>query len=366
MADFLPPPRLTNRGGEVRKVGVEIEFSGVALAEAAEAVREAFGGELRKDHDYRYTVTTERLGEFEVAFDSALLRDKSYEGYFEKLGIHLGGGAKSAVEAVLEGIGAPVLPVEVSTPPIPLTDLAALGGLERALRERNALGTKAAALYAFALHFNPEAADPADPIYLKDHLRAFLLLYDWLFRRGDISWTRRVMPFIDPFPEKYTRLVIDPGYAPDMPRFGDDYVLWNPTRNRPLDMLPLIAWNEPDRLQREPLEGQPVTARPAFHYRLPNSQIDDPDWSIAAEWNRWVLVERLAARPDPLRDLSRTYLDWENSVMGYLEDRWVHVLGEEWVPLLLADPSAEPPKPGPAPVTGPAVPSPALRVPRSE
>lgn len=38
-----------------------------------------------------------------------------------------------------------------------------------------------------------------------------------------------------------------------------------------------------------------VKARPAYHYRLPNCLIDEPDWRLAREWNTWVAVERLAA-----------------------------------------------------------------------
>jgi hypothetical protein len=42
-----------------------------------------------------------------------------------------------------------------------------------------------------------------------------------------------------------------------------------------------------------------VRPRPTFHYRLPNCLVDDPSWSFALEWNRWVEVERLAE--DPVR-----------------------------------------------------------------
>jgi hypothetical protein len=133
--------------------------------------------------------------------------------------------------------------------------------------------------------------------------------------------------------------VVDPDYSPDMPAFIADYVAANPTRNRPLDLLPLLALNDPGLTKRPPLQGQKVKARPAFHYRLPNSLIDDPDWSVAREWDQWLLVERLAGDPGLVRRLSRTYLDWDSTLVGYLSDSWVKQLDAEWVPKLCEPPA---------------------------
>jgi hypothetical protein len=335
MGEFaLPCPLRTSRG-EVRRVGVELEFGGMSLAEAAEAVRAAFGGELRQDHENRYTVAAD-LGEFEVTYDTALLSNPHGAEGVERAG--LGSGVKDAVEWVLRQLGGEVLPLEVSTPPIPATRLGEVAALERALRERHAEGTRAGVLNAFALHFNPEAVDPADPAHVAGTLRAFLLLYDWLFRVEHIDLTRRLMPFINPFPDEYARLVIDTGYAPDMARLADDYVAHNPTRNRPLDLLPLLSFNDPGLPGRAELAGQKVRPRPTYHYRLPNSLIDESGWSIAAEWERWVLVERLAANPELVARCSREYLGWDNSLTGYLGDRWVRHVHEQWIPLLREEP----------------------------
>lgn len=334
MGEFeLPHPLLTS-GGQVRRVGVELEFGGLELAEAAEAVREAFGGDVRRDHEHRYTVATD-LGEFDVTFDSSLLSKRKYEEYLERLG--LGERAKGAVEGVLRRVGGSVLPLEIGTPPVPGTRLGELNRLERALRDRHAEGTRAGVLYAFALHFNPEAVDPADPA---PTLRAFLLLYEWLFRKADVDTLRWLMPFINSFPREYARRVVDPDYAPDVGRFADDYVAHNPTRNRPLDLLPLLAFNDPRLLARPELAGQKVSPRPTYHYRLPNSLIDEPNWSVAKEWGRWVLVERLAADPDLAARFAREYLGWGVSIAGYLGDRWVRHVDEEWVPRLRGQPAA--------------------------
>jgi len=337
MNEFELPQPLRTKGGDLRRVGVELEFSGMALPEAAEAVREAFGGELRQVHEHRYLLDAPGLGEFEVTFDSSLLSDKRYEEVLAGMGIPLPGGVKGLVESVLRTVGDAILPLEVSTPPIPADRLAAVAKLEAALRRRRAEGTRASLLYAFALHFNVEAVDASDPACVLGTLRAFLLLYDWLYRHGRIDATRRLLPYIDSFPRAYARLVIDPSYSPDVPTLIADYVVHNPTRNRPLDLLPLFATNDPDLPKRPPLEGVKVKPRPAYHYRLPNSMIDEPNWSIAKEWRRWVLIERLASDAELTAGLSRAYLEWDGGVLDYLSDRWVRQLEEEWVPRLASE-----------------------------
>jgi hypothetical protein len=331
MDGFELPGAVRNRRGDVRKVGVEIEFGGVSLPDAAEAIRAAYGGDLRRDHEHRFTVVT-ALGEFEVTFDSTLLSDKAYEQVLERIGVPVSDGVREAVEGALRRIGGTVLPLEVVTPPIPVTRLDELNKLEQALRDRHAEGTRAGLLYAFALHLNPEAHDPHAGAEVAAHLRAFLLLYEWLFRRAHVDTLRRLLPFINPFPEAFARHVIDPDYAPDMPTLVNDYLRANPTRNRPLDLLPLLAFNDRGLMGRPEMAGQKVSPRPTYHYRLPNSLIDDPAWSIAQEWNQWVVVERLANDPDLLRGLARAYLDWDSTLLGYLTDRWVHHVEDEWVP----------------------------------
>jgi hypothetical protein len=339
MDGFSLPHPIYNRRGGVRTVGVEIEFGGVSLPDAAEAVRVAYGGELRQDHAHRFTVTAP-LGEFAVTFDSTLLSDKKYEQALDRLGLPVGDGVKGAVEGALRRIGETFLPLEVVTPPVPVTQLGELTKLEQALRDRHAEGTKAGLLYAFALHLNPEAADPHDAVQVAATLRAFLLLYDWLFRRAEVDRLRRLLPFINPFPDAFARHVIDPDYAPDMGVLIDDYARANPTRNRPLDLLPLLAFNDPALMDRSELAGTKMRPRPTYHYRLPNSLIDDPRWSIAQEWNRWVLVERLAGDAELLRGLARAYLDWDNTILGYLTDRWVQYLDMEWVPRIRGEAEA--------------------------
>jgi hypothetical protein len=334
MPEFAPPRPLRNSRGELRRVGVELEFGGMTPREAAEAVRAAFGGDIRQDHEHRFAVVTD-LGEFEVTYDSYLLSKKPEEAADHSA---VEKGAKGAFEWVVRQLGGTVLPLEIGTPPIPADRLDELNRLEQELRARHAEGTRSGVLTAFALHFNPEVPDPTDPGCAAAALRAFLLLYHWLFRAEHIDLTRRLMPFVNPFPEEYTRLVIDPTYAPDATTFTNDYVAHNPTRNRPLDLLPLLAFNDPDLMSRAEVAGQKVRPRPTFHYRLPNSSIDEPGWSIADEWGRWVLVERLADDPELAAQFAAEYLGWEDSILGYIGDRWVRHVEENWLPRLGYEP----------------------------
>ena len=73
----------------------------------------------------------------------------------------------------------------------------------------------------------------------------------------------------------------------------DDYLKDNPTRNRVLDMLPLFMFLDKDRVEAA-VEDSLVRPRPTLHYRLPNSEVDEPDWSLSLAWNDWMQVEALA------------------------------------------------------------------------
>ena len=50
----------------------------------------------------------------------------------------------------------------------------------------------------------------------------------------------------------------------------------------------------------EAMPDEKIGHRPTFHYRLPNSRIDEAGWSVSREWNIWMRIENLANDDDAL------------------------------------------------------------------
>lgn len=286
---FLTPPHRATSDGSPRRVGVELEFADLDAPTAAAAVRELYGGIVDVLDPHRCKVIGTRLGDFSVELDMR-------SAHPVKAGDLTPSKADTLIDALrpLWGrIGSLVMPFEVAAPPVPFDKLFELDGLIRALRRRGAVGTDASPLFAFGLHLNPEVAR-RDADYILDHLKAYLILAPWLRNEIKVDVTRRLSGFIAPFPPDYALKVVDPNYRPDLATLIDDYLADNPSRNRELDLFPLFAHLDPDRLFAA-VEDPHVRPRPTFHYRLPNARLGDPRWSLAAEWNRWVAVEELAA-----------------------------------------------------------------------
>ncbi len=291
------PPLLTRADGALRRVGIEVEFAGLDVAEASKLVQDLFGGEIDQSDRFGALVRDTRWGEFGVVIDSQPLKEHRYRSFLER--VHAGKALTDWVEGALETVARQWIPSEIISPPIPMTDLPVMEALRKALRSHHASGTHVSPLYTFALQLNPEL--PAlDAPTINRYLRSFLALHDWIISIVDVDRTRRLTSFIDPFPIEYRRLVLDPKYAPDMSTLIGDYLEANPTRNRALDMLPLFAVIDEERVLARAKEHEQVKPRPTFHYRLPNCLVDEPNWSFALEWNRWVEIERLAEDPERL------------------------------------------------------------------
>lgn len=307
----LTPPRRHTEDGRERRVGVELEFGGLDAAGAAALVALHCGdGEPQPHGPHRYVVPS-RLGEFVVELDTRFAHPAetdeaaNAEGFIPTLKRVVASIDEFASD-VAGRVGQLLVPTEVVTPPLPWTELALIDNLAAALRKAGAEGSAASAAYGFGLHLNPEVASTDTP-YLLAHLRAYLLLSDWLRRDIHLDTTRRVLPHADPFPVEYSRLVLEPGYKPSTRRLVDDYLLHNPTRNRELDLLPLFCHLEEKRV-RKALDDERIKPRPTFHYRLPDMALEKPDWRPTQEWQRWLEVERLAADDRRLGMLSDAFL----------------------------------------------------------
>lgn len=298
---YQPPPRLYTADGRPRRVGIEIEFSAVEQEAATAIVTRLFGGTPEVLSRFETVVKGTQLGDFHVELDSKALKEHHYREFLEKVGASE--ALTDSIESVLESIAHKWIPTEIVAPPVALLDLPRLEAIREALLAGGALGTRASVLYTFGFQLNPEVPS-LDADSLLRHLRAFLALYDWLSAVIDIDPTRELLSFTDPFPDAYRAQVLDPRYAPDIDTLIDDYLELNPTRNRALDMLPAFAMIDEAKVLSRAKEGDQVKKRPTFHYRLPNCLVDDPRWTFATEWNRWIEIERLAEDRERLRHVS--------------------------------------------------------------
>ena len=304
MTDFLYPPAVRCANGEMRHVGFELEYSGPELEVCARIVAGITGGEIEKINPWYFTVGGTKWGTFSLTLDYQFLIRSGLQEWLHNAGFD-GAMEKDEIEAIEYFIGsfsASLVPYELTTPPLPLDEMGLIETLKNALRGAGALGTAANPLYVFGFHINPELPR-TDVQTVLAYLRAYLLLYDLLAEEIRPVFTRRLSFYIDPFPPDYVRLVLHPAYRPTMEEFTDDYLEANPTRNRALDLLPVLGWIDLGRVRRV-LPDEKITPRPALHFRMPNSRVDEPSWHTSDPWNSWVLVERLANDAESLLSLS--------------------------------------------------------------
>ena len=296
----LAPPWTTGPDGDVRRVGVEVEFAGLDTADTAYIVRSRLGGTVRSSDPHRWTVEGTELGSFTVELDSRYAHPGERSG-----------PADLAMREAFGRVAAIVVPAEIIAPPVAYDLLPKLDELVQALAQAGAQGTEEWAPYAFGLHLNIETPSRDIAPVLKI-FRAFLLLSPWLRRRMRIDPTRALLPFVDPFPLDFVDWVVNAGDEVGTDVFISEYCRANPTKHRDLDLLPLLEAMEGAGAPAA-LGPPPKAKRPTFHYRLPDARLSDPDWSITGEWNRWVMVEQLAADDHRLELLSRAWRRWRSA-----------------------------------------------------
>ncbi|MAM86371.1 amidoligase family protein [Allohahella sp. A8] len=300
VGEYLMPPHLDNAKGERRKVGIEVELSGPEVKDLVELVAQVFNGDMERLSDREWLLHSEDYGTFTVEVDSQLLKRIARE--YEDSGNMIDELTSNTLGSITKGW----VPCEIVTPPLPIDEIDRMDQLIDLVRERGGKGTKDSIWNAFGLHFNPEiAALDADTILR--HLQAYVCVHDWLVEHGDVDFSRRVTPYINPFESDYVEFILREDYKPDMDALIDDYIRFNPTRNRALDMLPMFMHIDEERVKHS-IADPLVKPRPTFHYRLPNCDIDNPQWGLWEPWNDWVMVESLAADPARLREACDAYL----------------------------------------------------------
>lgn len=308
---FELPPKVSKDDGSPRMVGFELEFSGITLDDAVAAIQSSLGGALQSETAAERILQVDALGEVHVELDWAYLKRKAAENEQEE--------EDSEWIERLSRAAALLVPVEVVCPPIPMTDLEALEPMVAALREAGAVGTEESLLAAYGVHINTEIPR-LDAATLFSYLRAFALLQWWLVDTHEVDATRKVSPYVDLYPESYLKQVLSKSKS-TMDEIFADYLEHNASRNRALDLLPLLAEIDEKRV-REAVDDPRIKARPTFHYRLPNCNIERSDWSLAESWNTWCVMERLAERKKDLDALAAEFLAADRPIIGVSRDGW--------------------------------------------
>jgi hypothetical protein len=65
-----------------------------------------------------------------------------------------------------------------------------------------------------------------------------------------------------------------------------------------------------------------VNARPTFHYRLPNCEIERGDWCLSESWNLWCVVEALAEDGELLEELSHQCRRHDSHLINLTRAPW--------------------------------------------
>lgn len=303
------PPQPHNEDAQARKVGVELEFADLTPHATARCVQARFGGNIVAHSAHLFTVKDSALGgDIEIELDSRFAQPSFYDGD-EKIADAVGRASSF------------IVPTEIGLPPISYERLPELSPFLDDLRRAGASGTFGAPHYAFGVHLNIEipSAAVADTYRI---FRAYLLKAEWLRENIDIDPTRWASGFIQRFPDRYLAHIMRHAGMATWRRFAIGYLTANPSRSRELDMLPIFAHFCPDLVERR-LPKEKIKARPTFHYRLPNMNLEDPDWTLVAEWNRWVEIETLAADPAALAQAAQNLLGTltNESLLDYLTSR---------------------------------------------
>jgi hypothetical protein len=314
------PERVKTAESSERRIGIEIELAGVEADVMAGLITELYGGEQSQQSRFEIEVVDTRFGDFRLELDSAYLKELAAR---EAANETPPGQLESITAGLLARASELVVPWEIVAPPIAFAEARSLCELISRLRREGALGTRYALQFAFGLHLNPELPN-LETATIVNYLRAYFCLYDWIVAEEKIDLTRKLTPYIDHFKKPYVRMLIDPGYRPTQQQLIDDYLQHNPTRNRSMDMLPLFAHLDPIRVKKT-VDDPRIKPRPTFHYRLPNCDIDNPDWNLDHPWLLWLEVERLSNDEARLLRFCEAYSQVLDSLIPPLGDNsWLN------------------------------------------
>jgi hypothetical protein len=329
MDNFIEPKIKDNYKDKIRHVGFEIEFSNIDLKKILEVFQREFNFEIKKENNYFYKLGS-KYGDFVLELDFELLTKQKLQSSAKELskiiGIDIDKEDISLLEDFIGKLSKDIVPYEISTPPLPLDEIDIIDNIVKKLSINNAKGTTYKIYYAFGLHINIEVIS-LEVKSLLSYLRAYVILQDFINKDAKVDLARKATPFIDNFKSEYIQYILDDNYNPTEKVFIKDYIRFNPTRNRSLDMLPILGFMDESTV-RTLLPDEKIKPRPAFHYRLSNSMIGSSNWRVSNEWNRWILVENLANDEKSLVFLSKEYNKYLDRLINL--DSWEQRI-EKWI-----------------------------------
>jgi hypothetical protein len=278
-------PAMIAADGRTRRVGVEVEFLGPSVGVAAAVLARDMGGAIEPEDAHAIKLRGTRMGDLSVEMDLRHVHPSRHPD----LGVRLG----SRGAAMLGFLASPFVPRELITAPLLPAQLGMVDEALTSLRSAGARGRGAIFLSSLSLHFN---IDPPslDARTLTTYLKAFLCLSDDLRQHTAHGRLRLTLALPPDYPQSYKEQVLAPDYWPGLSDFTADYLAANPTRQRALDLLPVLAYLNEAQV-RQALPREKIGPRPVFHYRLPHAHLSDPAWSILPDWHGWLAVERIAA-----------------------------------------------------------------------
>jgi hypothetical protein len=306
---FDPLPSRQDASG-ARRIGVEVEFTGLSARAAAQTLSAALGGTVAEEDPHAFLVRGTHLGDLTVELDIRYAHPQ--RAYGKTLPLRLGPRTAAWLGSALSSI----VPRELITAPLALDRLPEVDQAIDVLRRAGASGHGTTRFGSLGLHFNIDPPDLGVET-LAATFKAFLLLEPWLRHETARADAHRPSFLPAPYPADYVRRVVAPDYQPDLATFAEDYLTANPTRDRGLDLLPILLHLDARRV-RARLPREKIGARPVLHYRLPQAHVGEPGWSIASAWNGWAAVERLAEDRNGL-----VALGWAYQGFSGTKEAWV-------------------------------------------
>jgi hypothetical protein len=268
-------------------VGIEVEFTGLSARAAAFALQAGLGGSVSREDAHAFDLRGSALGDLSVELD---IRQAHPQRHGAALAVNPG----AKLSALFGSVVSPFVPREMILSPLPAGRLQDVDRAIELLRQAGAKGDGRVLFGTLGLHFNiatrtSRIADiRATTLSFARNdarLRAFI-------GENDKRLSARLAPA---FPDDYVRLLEARSPAQLPGEFIDDYLQHNATRDRALDLLPLLLHLDGPRVRRR-LPYEKISARPVFHWRLPVARVGRKGWSVMASWRAWLDVEAEAAQ----------------------------------------------------------------------